>query len=163
MKVSDKVQSSNVKYVVNGKKGEGPISGVVTKMTSRVVIIDETIQVTPAQFKNNFELVADIKDDVVVDDVKAAVDNVEFGATEVPNDVEQKVDDKVEDAKQKEVVEEVIEPIDFAQGTSRLEQVKAYMAKGMTSPTKIARLIGMNQSYCQRLVSKARKEVKETK
>jgi len=143
MKVGSQVQATKTKFIINGQRKIGPVEGQVITMTSRKVVIEGTkeqmFQITPANFLANFQQVSQQEQIAEVEVVEEQV---------IEAEVEQIVEAEVE-VPQQEIAQKPI---------TRKQQIKKLMDEGETSPTKIAKAIGMNVSYCMRLVSQLRKE-----
>ena len=145
MNVGTQVRSLDTKFVINGQNKVGIVEGIVTILTTRKVVIqddkEQLFQITPANFAKNFSEVQDVDQDL------------EQLNKEVLEEIEQQQADQslIEqlDVKTQEIAKPLI---------TRKMEVAQQMDLGIIGATAIAKAIGMNASYAQRLVSQIRKE-----
>lgn len=159
MNVGSQVASSNTKFTINGQTKTGSVEGQVILSTTRKVVVqdgDSMYQITPANFANNFEEVHNLKtlqgssvDEVVSPEV--FVDQVNDEVVE--QSTEQQVQVETSNLSSSEKVDSKTKENKI----SRKDQVAQQMDLGVVGATAIAKVIGMNASYCQRLVGQINK------
>ena len=169
MNVGSQVAALSTKFTINGQTKQGSVQGEVVLRTTRKVVVqsgDNMYQITPANFGKNFDEVSDMDISKQVEDIVRAKVNVQPDNVKMVEDAVRLINKKQTDNSSSEKVQtkaddtikvQKVQTKNTDNKISRKDQVAEQINLGVVGATAIAKVIGMNASYCQRLVGQINK------